>query len=86
MQRQKKIGIDLGGMFFKEIRALLGGRMRLMISGGAAINPEVLDGLAAFGIIALQGYGLTEAAPLGALNPDTRANSRSIGENCRQRI
>ena len=75
----KKIGIDLGGMFFKEIRALLGGRMRLMISGGAAINPEVLDGLAAFGIIALQGYGLTEAAPLGALNPDTRANSRSIG-------
>ena len=77
--KTKKIGIDLGGMFFKEIRALLGGRMRLMISGGAAINPEVLDGLAAFGIIALQGYGLTEAAPLGALNPDTRANSRSIG-------
>lgn len=77
--KTKKIGIDLGGIFFKEIRALLGGRMRLMISGGAAINPEVLDGLAAFGIIALQGYGLTEAAPLGALNPDTRANSRSIG-------
>lgn len=53
--------------------------MRLLICGGAAINPEVLNGLRDFGILALQGYGLTECAPLGALNPDTAPNASSIG-------
>ena len=78
-KKTKKIGIDIGGIAFKEIRALFGGRMRMMICGGAAINPEVLEGLTAFGPTALQGYGLTEASPIGALNPDTKPNSGSIG-------
>ena len=51
----------------------------MMICGGAAINPEVLEGLTAFGPTALQGYGLTEASPIGALKPDTKPNSGSIG-------
>ena len=75
----KKFGIDLGGKLFKDITALFGGRMKMIICGGAAINPEVLDGLRDFGIMALQGYGLTEAAPMGALNPDTAPVSKSIG-------
>ncbi|MHC1722107.1 MAG: long-chain fatty acid--CoA ligase [Aminipila sp.] len=75
----KKIGVDLGNVFLKDIRAIFGGRMRLMICGGAAINPETLDGLRDFGITALQGYGLTECSPIGALNPDKAAKSASIG-------
>ncbi len=75
----KKIGVDLGNVFLKDIRAIFGGRMRLMICGGAAINPETLDGLRDFGIMALQGYGLTECSPIGALNPDKAAKSASIG-------
>lgn len=75
----KKVGIDLSNILFKDIKKLFGGRLRMIICGGAAINPEVLDGLMAFGITALQGYGLTEAAPMGALNPDTRPKSSSIG-------
>ena len=39
----------------------------------------MLEGLTAFGPTALQGYGLTEASPIGALNPDTKPNSGSIG-------
>lgn len=78
-RKTKKIGIDLGNIFLKEIRSVFGGRMRLMICGGAAINPEVLEGIQDFGIMALQGYGLTECAPLGALNPDTAPKSDSIG-------
>ncbi|MFV0518054.1 MAG: AMP-dependent synthetase/ligase [Aminipila sp.] len=75
----KKVGLDLGNIFLKDIRAVFGGRMRLMICGGAAINPDILDGIRDFGIMALQGYGLTECAPIGALNPDKAAKSASIG-------
>lgn len=75
----KKIGVDLGNVFLKDVRAIFGGRMRLMICGGAAINPETLDGIRDFGIMALQGYGLTECSPIGALNPDKAAKSASIG-------
>jgi len=78
-RKTKKVGIDLGKIFFKEILAVFGGRMRIMIVGGAAINPEVLEGIQDFGIMALQGYGLTECAPMAALNPDTAPNSRSVG-------
>lgn len=78
-RQTKKIGINLGKIFFKDILAVFGGRMRIMIVGGAAINPEVLEGIQDFGIQALQGYGLTECAPMAALNPDTAPNSRSVG-------
>lgn len=75
----KKIGINLGPKLFKDILAVFGGRMRLMIVGGAAINPDILDGIKDFGINALQGYGLTECAPMGALNPDKYPKSSSVG-------
>ena len=75
----KKIGIDLGDRFFGEIRGIFGGRMKTLICGGAKIDPEILDGLRDFGFNALQGYGLTEAAPMGAFNPQDAPNSRSVG-------
>ena len=79
-KRTKKAKIDLGDIFFKDIRDVLGGRMRTLICGGAAINPMVLEDMKDFGIMALQGYGLTECAPMGALNPDKHAKSISIGK------
>ena len=72
----RKIGINLVP---KKITDLFGGRMRVMICGGAAIDPAILDGIQDFGITALQGYGLTECAPICALNPDVNPNSRSAG-------
>ncbi len=75
----KKIHIDLGNLFFKDIRAVFGGKMRMMICGGAAIDPTILEGFQDFGIRAVQGYGLTECAPLGTLNPDTAPKAASIG-------
>jgi len=78
-RKTKKIGIDLGKIFLKQITAVFGGRLRCIICGGAAINPEILTGMGDFGLLALQGYGLTECAPMGALNPDTAANPASIG-------
>ena len=76
----KKVHIDLSRFLFKDVIAVFGGRMRMMISGGAAINPEVLEFIQALGIQAVQGYGLTECAPMGALNPDTAAKAASCGK------
>jgi len=78
-RKTKKIGIDIGFLFQKDIKAAFGGRMRVVICGGAAINPEVLQGIRDFGIAALQGYGLTETAPIGALNPDIAPVNESAG-------
>jgi long-subunit acyl-CoA synthetase (AMP-forming) len=75
----KKIGLDLGKIFFKQITSLFGGRMRIMICGGAAIDPAILQGIQDFGIMALQGYGLTECAPICALNPDTAPKNDAAG-------
>ncbi|MDO5441149.1 MAG: AMP-binding protein [Bacillota bacterium] len=75
----KKLHIDLTGKLFKDIKATLGGNLRLMICGGAAINPQILEDLNSFGIMAFQGYGLTEASPMAALNPDLKYKYASIG-------
>lgn len=72
----KKLGIDLVP---KKITNVFGGRMRTMICGGAAIDPAILDGINEFGITCLQGYGLTECAPICALNPDKAFKSNSAG-------
>ncbi len=78
-RKTKKIGIDLGPVFFKKITDIFGGRMRMIICGGAAINPDILQGINDFGITALQGYGLTECAPICALNPDKFFKNDSLG-------
>jgi long-subunit acyl-CoA synthetase (AMP-forming) len=72
----RKIGLNLVP---KKITDVFGGRMRIMICGGAAIDPAILEGIQDFGIMALQGYGLTECAPICALNPDVNPKSKSAG-------
>ncbi len=78
-KRTKKIGIDLAPVFFKQIHALFGGRMKVLICGGAAIDPDVLQGIRDFGVNAVQGYGLTECAPICALNPDKYPKNDAAG-------
>ncbi len=64
---------------FAKIHESFGGKLRMMISGGAAVDPVILKGLRDLGIEAFQGYGLTECAPLAALNRDTFYHDRSAG-------
>ncbi len=76
-RKTKKIGLDISKPFTKEILAVFGGRMRVIISGGAAIDPAILQFFNDIGIIAVQGYGLTECSPMAALNPDVPKDMRN---------
>ncbi len=74
-----KFGLNLNKILLKDILNVFGGRMQMMIAGGAAIDPEILQFFRDLGIMALQGYGLTECAPMAALNPDDNPRNDSIG-------
>lgn len=60
---KRRIGINLGRLVFREVHQLLGGQLRFVFSGGAALKPEVAQSFFKLGLPLLQGYGLTEAAP-----------------------
>lgn len=59
-----KLGIDVRRKLFKSVIDNLGGSLRFVISGAAAISPEVAKGFNDMGILTVQGYGLTETAPV----------------------
>ncbi|MGI6731059.1 MAG: AMP-dependent synthetase/ligase [Anaerovoracaceae bacterium] len=63
-KKLKALGIDKSRVLFRSIHEKFGGRLRLVISGAAAIDPNVVRGFDDIGIRMLQGYGLTECSPL----------------------
>lgn len=75
----RKIGIDLRRKLFKSIRAAFGGEVKMIISGGAPINAEILDFFEAVGISTLNGYGITECAPIIAVNRSKNVVKGSVG-------
>lgn len=75
----KAVGIDVRRKLFKTIIDNFGGAMRLFISGGAAIDPQVVQGFQDFGIHCVQGYGLTECSPIIALNRNCDYNNAAAG-------
>ncbi len=74
-----KVGIDLRKVFFKQIQETFGGNMRLIICGGAPIDPQILEDFNSFGIRVIFGYGLTECAPLAIINHDRVNTTDSVG-------
>lgn len=63
----------------RKVRARFGGRLQALVSGGAALNPEVGTFLTALGVPVLQGYGQTEASPVVACNPPERPRMETVG-------
>ena len=74
-----KLGIDLKKVIFKEVQDTFGGNMRLIVCGGAPIDPQIIKDFDSFGIQVIFGYGLTECAPLAILNNDKVRTTDSIG-------
>lgn len=76
----KKIPLPIRLIITSKVRKSLGGRMRLFIVGAAPLDTTLVADFAALGIRTLQGYGLTETAPLLAGNSDFYLNPESTGK------
>ncbi|MFR2571529.1 MAG: AMP-dependent synthetase/ligase [Clostridia bacterium] len=75
-----KFGIDIRRKIFKEIHDNFGGELRLMVAGGAALDPEAEKGFNELGFLMYQGYGLTESSPVIATEDDKYRKIGSIGK------
>lgn len=73
-----KFHIDLRRKLFKEVIDNLGG-LEFIVSGAAALDPEVQKGLYDLGIVAVQGYGMTEASPVLIAENMKQRRAGSIG-------
>lgn len=75
-----KVGIDLKRVIFKDIIDGLGGKIRLLVNGAAALSPEVEKGFNDLGITTVQGYGLTETSPVISAGTDFEQKVGSVGK------
>ena len=76
----RSVGIDVKKKVFKEIYDNLGGKLRIIVSAAAPIDKKVGKWLDDIGITFLQGYGLTETAPISAVTPDYKTMIGSAGK------
>ena len=74
-----KLGIDLRHKFFSAVLAAFGGEISMVVSGGAPINQEMLNFYNGVGIEILNGYGITECAPIIACNRSHETIPGSVG-------
>lgn len=74
-----KFKIDIRRRVFKQILDNLGGNIRFVISGASAIDKNVARGFYDFGILAVQGYGLTETSPVLTAESENCIKFGSVG-------
>lgn len=74
-----KFGIDVRKKIFKQILNQLGGHMRFIVSGAAAIDKNVAEAYNILGILTIQGYGLTETSPVLCAENEKYIKYGSVG-------
>ncbi len=60
-------GVTLAPLAFRSVHKALGGKLRFLVCGGAALNPRTVLDFAGLGLPLLQGWGMTEASPVIAV-------------------
>lgn len=75
-----KVNIDMRKQLFKQIHENLGGKLRFVVAGAAAMSKEVIEGFYNFGIPLYQGYGLTETSPVIAAENAENRRPGSVGK------
>ena len=76
----RRVGIDLRRKLFgQSVLSNFGGELSMIICGGAALNQTVIDFFESIGVVILNGYGITECAPLISCNRNECRKSGSVG-------
>ncbi|MFZ0284642.1 MAG: AMP-binding protein [Terriglobales bacterium] len=75
----RKLGLDLGKVFFQKIHGTFGDKMRYLVTGGSRFDPQIAEDFYALGIDVLQAYGLTETTGAAFANPPDNIVIGSVG-------
>ena len=72
-------GIDVRKKLFDSVTSAFGGNLKMMVCGGAALNPALVHTFESFGISIYEGFGITECAPLTNVTPYYNRKPGSVG-------
>lgn len=75
----RRVGIDLRRVLFKSVLENFGGKIVMIICGGAALHQDIIDFFDGIGITVMNGYGITECAPLISCNRNEYRKDGSVG-------
>ena len=75
----RKVGIDIRKKLFSSVLSAFGGKLELVICGGAKLDEEIIKTFDSLGITILNGYGITECAPLISANRNKYRKAGSVG-------
>jgi long-chain acyl-CoA synthetase len=77
---RKTTGINIARAIFRKAQRAFGERFRFFASGGARLDPGIMDDLEGLGFTVLEGYGLTETSPVVTFNPISKRKPGSVGQ------
>ena len=79
IERQASRADTPGETLVEKAQAVMGGEIRVLVSGGAPLPDAIYDGFQKFGMTLYQGYGMTETAPVLSVNPYLKSKRGSVG-------
>ena len=79
IERQVSRSDTPGETLAEKARSVMGGEIRVLVSGGASLSDAIYDQFQKFGMTLYQGYGMTETAPVLSVNPYLKSKRGSVG-------
>ncbi len=78
--RLRRMGLNLGPVFFGKVHDVMGRKMRLLVTGGSKFDPAIGRDLYSLGFTILQAYGLTETSAAASINTPDEAHIDTVGK------